>query len=149
MHRMRTPRLIVLAVASTFALTATYAAAQSAPDGAPAKPPTHKRFQEKLGLTDDQMSAIRAVHARHADQQKQLWQSLHQAQTELRQLALNGGDVKDKTAEVTALLGQMTELRAATLQEIAPLLKPEQRDAMAKMSPYGRWHRGPRPTQGS
>ena len=43
----------------------------------------------------------------------------------------------------------MTELQATTLQEIAPILTPEQRDAMAKMSPGGHHrHRGPRPAQG-
>jgi hypothetical protein len=46
---------------------------------------------------------------------------------------------------VIALVGQMIELQATTLQEIAPILTPEQRDAMAKMSPRG--HR-PRPAQG-
>ena len=99
--------------------------------------------------TDEQMNAIREVHARHAAEFKQLGQSLRQARTELRQLALNGGDVKPKAAEVAALMGQMTELRAATLQEISPILTPEQREAMAKVKMGGHWHRGPRPTQGS
>jgi len=149
MVRMRTPRLIALALASTFALTTAYAAADSSTPGAPAGSGTHNRFQQQFGLTDDQMNAIREVRARHAHQQKQVWQSLQQAQADLRQLALHGGDVKAKAAEVTTLLGQMTELRTATLQEISPILTPEQREAMAKMGSLGRWHRGPRPTQGS
>jgi len=150
MTRSRSPKLIALALASTLALTAGYAlAADPAAPGAPATPPAHNKFQQRLGLTDDQMAAIREVHARHADAQKQLWQSLRQAQLDLRQTALNGGDVKAKSAQVTALIGQMTELRATTLQEIAPILTPEQRDAMAQMPPRGHWHHGSRPTQGS
>jgi Spy/CpxP family protein refolding chaperone len=150
MHWTRTPRIIALALASTLALTAAYAAADSAP-GTPAGAAQHNRFQQKLGLTDAQMTAIREVHSRHVEQQKQLWQSLRQAQSELRQIALNGGDVKAKTAEIAGLYGQMTELRATTLQEISPILTQEQRDAMAKMSPmgpHGHWHHGPRPSQG-
>jgi Spy/CpxP family protein refolding chaperone len=72
-----------------------------------------------------------------------------EARNELQLAALNGGDVKGKAAAVTALVGQMTELHATTLQEIAPILTPEQRDAMAKMSARGAYrHRGPRPAQG-
>ncbi len=106
-----------------------------------------KRFQQALRLTDEQVAQIREVHTRHAAEFRQLGQSLRQARTDLKQAALNGGDVKGTTAAVAALLAQMTELRATTLQEIAPILSPEQRDAMAKMSPRGHWHRGPRPTQ--
>ena len=109
--------------------------------------PGHQRFQERLGLTDEQMAAIKEINARHAAERKQLGQSLREARNELKLAALNGGDVKGKAAAVTALVGQMTELRATTLQEIAPILTPEQRDAMAKMSPREHRHRGPRPTE--
>jgi Spy/CpxP family protein refolding chaperone len=149
MHRLRFPRFIALGLASAIALTtAAYAGADKASPDAPGGPPAHHKFQKRLGLTDDQMSAIREIHARHADQQKQLWQSLRKAQAELRQLALNGGDVKAKTAEITALLGQLTELRATTLQEMSPILTPEQREAMATMEMRGHRHRGPRPAEG-
>jgi Spy/CpxP family protein refolding chaperone len=149
MHRLRFPRFIALGLASAIAVTtAAYAAADKAAPNAPGGPPAHHRFQEKLGLTDEQMSAIREIHARHAEQQKQLSQSLRQAEAELREAALNGGDVKAKTAEVTALLGQITELRATTLQEMSPILTPEQREAMAKIKRHGHWRRGPRPTEG-
>jgi len=152
MIRMRSPKLIALALASMLALSAAYALADDPRTSAPASPPAHGRFQAKLGLTDDQMSAIREIHARRADERKQLWQSLRQAQADLRQLALNSGDpaaIKAKTAEVAGLLGQGVEMRAATLQEMAPILTADQRDQLSKMAPGGHWRHGRRPTQGS
>jgi Spy/CpxP family protein refolding chaperone len=149
---MRSPKLIALTLVAMLALSAAYATADAPQTGAPAGPPAHGRFQAKLGLTDDQMNAIREIHARRADERKQLWQSLRQAQADLRQLALNGGDpaaIKAKAAEVAGLLSQGVEMRAATLQEIAPILTAEQRDQLSKMSPRGHWRHGPRPTQGS
>ena len=133
----RLPKLLGLGLALTLAASAPVwaDAQQGAGHGA-------QRFQQRLGLTDDQMAAIKEIHARHADEQKQLMQSLRQAQQDLKQAALNGGDVKAKSAVVASIVGQMTELRATTLQEIAPLLTPEQRDAMTKMTYRGHWHRG-------
>jgi len=143
MVQTRFPKLLGLGLAAMLATT-TAAAWADAPQ---ASTPTggHHRFQERLGLTDQQMAAIKEVNARHSGERKQLGQSLRDARNELKLAALNGGDVKGKAAAVTALVGQMTELQATTLQEIAPILTPEQRDAMAKMSPRG--HR-PRPAQG-
>ena len=140
------PKLFGLGLAATLATASAWADAPQA--GAPTGPPAQHRFQEQLGLTDGQVAAIKEVHARHAGERRQLGQSLREARNELTLAALNGGDVKGKAAVVAALVGQMTELHATTLQEIAPILTPEQRDAMAKMSPRGHhWHRGPRPTQ--
>src|SRR5262245_4662635 len=125
MHRFRTPRIIALALASTIALTtAAYAAADQAPPGTPGP----HGLQQRLGLTDAQMQSIREIQARHAAEHKQLSQSLRQAQAELRQIALSGGDTKAKSAEIAGLVGQLTELRATTLQEMSPILTPEQRD---------------------
>lgn len=142
MSHRRFPTFAALGLAAI--LTATGAAWADSPTAGPS---AHVRFQERLGLSDQQMTAIKEVHARHADERKQLWQSLHQARTDLKLAALNGGDVKAKSAAVAALLAQMTELRANTLAEIAPILTPEQRDALAKMGEHGHWHRGHRPTQ--
>jgi Spy/CpxP family protein refolding chaperone len=148
MAQRRFPKLLGLGLAATLATTTAAAWADAPQTGTPAGPPGHHRFQERLGLTDEQLAAIKEVNARHAGERKQLEQSLREARKELKLAALNGGDVKGKAAVVTALVGQMTELRATTLQEIAPILTPEQREAMAKMSPRGHHrHRGPRPAQ--
>jgi Spy/CpxP family protein refolding chaperone len=121
--------------------------AQSTPGQTPA-PRAHgmNRMQQRLGLTNDQVTAIRAAFERHRDEQKQAWKTLHTAQAELRQLALNGGDTTAKAAEVQQLLGQTVALRVKVLQEIGPILTPEQRVKFAQ-APYhpgmGRHHRAP------
>jgi Spy/CpxP family protein refolding chaperone len=141
----RFPKVLALGLAATLAMTA--AAWAGGPDKASSGGHGYHRMQDKLGLTDEQVAAIKEINARRAGERKQLVQSLRQARAELKQAALNGGDVKAKAAAVTALVGQMTELRAATLQEISPILTPEQREAMTKMDLEHRHHRGPRPTQ--
>lgn len=90
------------------------------------------RMKQRLGLSDDQATAIRTAFERHRDEQKQAWKALHIAQAELRQLALNGGDVTAKTAEVQQLLGQTVALRVKIMQEIGPVLTPEQRVKFAQ-----------------
>jgi len=85
------------------------------------------------------------VHARRAASSKELRRSIRQAQSELRQLALNGGDqaaIQAKTAAVAQLLSQSLEMRVASLQEISPILTPEQRAKFAQMGPGSFRHRG-------
>jgi Spy/CpxP family protein refolding chaperone len=142
------PRVLALGLAATLVCTGA-AWAGSADTVSTARHGAHK-LQERLGLTDEQVAAIKEINDRRAAERKQLAQSLRQARAELKEAALNGGDVKAKTAAVTALVAQMTEMHASTLQEISPLLTPEQREAMAKMSHERHrhhHHRGPRPTQ--
>jgi Spy/CpxP family protein refolding chaperone len=94
-----------------------------------------QKFQQWLGLSDDQMAQIRALRQRDADSWKQLASSLREARTELRQLALSGGSpdaVQAKQTEVQQLLGQMVELRVKRLQEMGPLLTEEQRQKFAE-----------------
>jgi Spy/CpxP family protein refolding chaperone len=112
------------------------------------------RLQAKLGLTDDQMAVVRVAHQKVRPEQKQVWQQLRVAQADLRQLALNGGDtgaIQAKTAEVQQLIGQTVALRVKVLQEIGPVLTPEQRAKFAQASfQHGhgkRFHRKPAPTQ--
>jgi Spy/CpxP family protein refolding chaperone len=106
------------------------------------------RLQTRLGLTDDQVTAIKAAYAKHRDAQKQAWQALRTAQTDLRQLALNGADTTAKTAEVQQLLGQTVAARVKVLQEIGPILTPEQRVKFAELgSHHGKRHHRKAPAQ--
>lgn len=101
------------------------------------------RLQQRLGLSDDQVNAIKAAYQKHRDEQKQAWQALATAQADLRKLALNGADaatIQAKTAEVQQLLGQTVAVRVKVLQEIGPVLTPEQRAKFAE----ARAHRGMR-----
>ena len=150
MLRTRSLWLPALALTSTLLVGA---AAQAADPGTGAPAPgaaRANRFQQALGLSDEQMAAIREVRARHAEEQKQNWQALRQARTELHQLAINGGDptaIQAKTAQVSQLLGQSVQLRVTSLQEISPILSPEQRAKLAQMEQQGFKHRhwgGPR-----
>jgi len=109
------------------------------------------RMKQRLGLSDDQATAIRAAVARHRDEQMQTWKALRTAQTDLRQLALNGGDagaLAAKTAEVQQLHGQTVAVRVKVLQEIGPVLTPEQRAKFAQAQFHGgRGRHGKRPMQ--
>jgi Spy/CpxP family protein refolding chaperone len=107
------------------------------------------RMQQRLGLTDDQVNGIKTVFEKHREQSRQAWESLHAAQTELRQLALNGGDTTAKTAEVQKLMAQTVAMRVQVLQDIGPLLTPEQRAkfAQATFHPGMRHHHRRAPVQ--
>ena len=100
------------------------------------------RMQQKLGLTEDQKTAVRGAFQKHRDEQRQVWQQLRTAQMELRQLALNGADagaIQAKTNEVQQLMGQSLAVRVKVLQEIGPVLTPEQRAKFAQAS-FGHGH---------
>jgi Spy/CpxP family protein refolding chaperone len=146
MKRTRSHWLMALLLGSTLvAATAASAADPSNVGPAPRHAAMGSHLQQQLGLTDEQMQAIHEVHARHAASSKQLWQSVRQAQSELRQLALNGGDqdaIQAKTAAVAQLLSQSLQMRVASLQEISPILTPEQRAKFAQMGPGSFRHRG-------
>jgi Spy/CpxP family protein refolding chaperone len=136
-------------VALALGVVASTAAAQTPPPPAPGREtPQHHRgagkFQQRLGLTDDQMKAIRQVHEQQRDMVRQHGQALRQANTDLRQLALNGGDaaaVQAKEAEIQSHSGQLLALRVQALQQIGQILTPEQREKFAQLRPGG-WHHG-------
>jgi Spy/CpxP family protein refolding chaperone len=140
MTRTRSFWLVAVLIASTV-LTATVAQAQPSTRG----DRMYSRMQQNLGLTDDQVTAIRQIHQGQRDARRQLWQSLHQAQTDVRQLALSGGDaaaLAAKKTQVEQLLAQGLDLRVQALQQIGPLLTAEQRDKLAQMGPRAMMWRG-------
>lgn len=107
------------------------------------------RLQQTLGLTDDQVTQIRTIYGQRRDQGRSLGHSLRQAQTDLRGLALSGADpsaIAAKKAEVAQLMAQGLDLRVQTLQQIGPILTPDQRAKLAQMGPAAMWrgHRGPK-----
>jgi hypothetical protein len=102
------------------------------------------RLQQKLNLSEDQLAAFRQLHAsRDVQAERAQFKALRAAQGELRRLALNGADdatLQVKQAEVQALLAQSMQQRLAALKQIGPILRPDQREAYAKMMEGG-WHR--------
>jgi Spy/CpxP family protein refolding chaperone len=144
---MRKPIAWMVAAVLTLALGS--AAFAQAPSEGPRGPRGMGKLQRHLGLTDAQVTQLRQAYQGQREAQKQLWQSLGQAQRDLRQLALSGGDeaaLRAKMAEVQQLQAQALELRVKTLQQIAPLLTPEQREKLAQMQLHGgpRGHHGDR-----
>jgi Spy/CpxP family protein refolding chaperone len=106
-----------------------------------------QKFQQWLGLSQDQMNQIRAIRQRDAETWRQTAKALRAAQTDLRRLALGGADatqLQAKETEVQQLLAQVLQLRVKSLQEIGPLLTPEQREKLAQAGPGGFRHHGPR-----
>jgi Spy/CpxP family protein refolding chaperone len=104
------------------------------------------RLQQRLGLTDDQVQKIRAIRTRDAEARKQHWQAMRTAQAELRRLVLMEADqptIQAKQAEVQSLLAAGVEMRVKMLQEITPLLTPEQREALAQLRERHRHFRQP------
>lgn len=141
MRTSRTALVVGSALLVGTLMTGSIAAAQ----GAQAPPSQNReawqqkmlgRLQQKLGLTDDQVTQIRQIQDRHRDARRQVYTSLRQANAQLRSMTLTGTDeaaVQQKVAEVQSLVGQSIALRTQTLREIAPILTPEQRQAWAQM----------------
>jgi Spy/CpxP family protein refolding chaperone len=139
---LRTAVLTLLATLAT--ATALYAADPPATGDRAHRWETH--LQQKLGLTDDQLQAIRQIYAtRDVDAQRQHFKALRTAQTELRRLALNGADdatLAAKQTEVQNLLAQSIQARLQMLKQVGPILNPDQREALARMMERGgRGHR--------
>jgi Spy/CpxP family protein refolding chaperone len=98
------------------------------------------RMQQRLGLSDDQMTAIKAAYGKHRDEQRQAYRDLRAANVALRQAALDGADaatIQARTADVQRLLTQTVDLRVKVLQEVGPVLTPEQRAKFAQAHMHG------------
>jgi Spy/CpxP family protein refolding chaperone len=99
------------------------------------------RLQAELGLTDDQVQAIRQVREGQRDARKQLRQSLREAHRTLRQMVIDGVDdatVQQQTAALQQLLGQAVQMRTNSLRAVSQVLTPEQRQKFRELR--SRWH---------
>jgi Spy/CpxP family protein refolding chaperone len=145
-------RTVTIALAATLVATTAAQAAQS-PSGEGRHRSWEQRLQQRLGLSEEQVQAIRQVRERGADARKQHWQALQRAQAELRRAVL--GNVDDATlqarqAEVARLMAESLQMRIDTLKAITPVLTPQQREEFAKLMEEGRGPRGAhRPRQQS
>lgn len=100
-------------------------------------------LREQLGLTDEQVKSIREVRSRHWQSMRETVLALREARRALREMALTDTDDATFTAkatEVRELSGQVLEARVRTLQEVARLLTPEQREKLRELRPM-RLHR--------
>jgi Spy/CpxP family protein refolding chaperone len=100
-------------------------------------------LREQLGLTDDQVKSIKEIRARHWQGMRETVRALREARRALREMALADTDdatFTAKAAEVRELSGQVLEARVRTLQEVARVLTPEQREKLRELRPM-RLHR--------
>lgn len=135
-RRLRT--VLPLALAGALLVPAAVGAADA--DRATGRQMWEQRFQERLGLTDDQVQALRQLRERQGDTVRQHFRALHQAQADLRRLAILGTDeaaLRAKAAEVQKLSAEGVELRLLQLRDLSNVLTPEQREKLAEMR-----HRG-------
>jgi Spy/CpxP family protein refolding chaperone len=100
-------------------------------------------IREQLGLTEDQVKSIKEIRARHWQGMRETVQALREARRALREMTWNDTDdatFTAKAAEVRELSGQVLEARVRTLQEIARVLTPDQREKLRELRPM-RMHR--------
>lgn len=112
------------------------------------------RFQQWLGLSEEQAREIRAIRERYRDSLRQVATALMTARRELSRLALEGADqgaLQAKQQEIAELTRQMMELRVQSLREIGPLLTAEQREKLAQhpVGPRGWRHKHRQPQGGT
>ncbi len=135
----------IVSVTLALAGMATAASAAQAPPGQAPHSRWESRLQQQLGLSDQQLQAIREVHQRDAEARRQHSQQLRQAQTELHRLILTGADdrtIQTKQAHVEQLAAQNIEMRANIWRQLAPILTPDQREKLAQlMERAGQGHR--------
>jgi Spy/CpxP family protein refolding chaperone len=96
------------------------------------------RLQVDLGLSNEQVQAIKELHAAQRAQRHQLHASLREARQSLREAIFARGDDRDievKTAEVQRIVGQTVELRVQTMRGVAQILTPEQREKLSQIEP--------------
>jgi Spy/CpxP family protein refolding chaperone len=106
-------------------------------------PIERSELRDQLGLTEDQIKQIREIRARHWQSMRETVRMLREARRSLREMVLSDTDEATflaKAAEVKELSGQVVEARARTLQEVARVLTPEQREKLRELGPL-RLHR--------
>ncbi len=110
--------------------------------------PPLERLQAALGLSDDQVGALRQLHEGRRAARRELFQNLQQARQALRELVYRGADeasIQAKTTELQELLTQAVQMRLDTMQGMAQILTPEQREKLLTLPPPMPWRRhGPR-----
>jgi Spy/CpxP family protein refolding chaperone len=100
-------------------------------------------IREQLGLTEDQVKSMKEIRARHWQSMRETVRALREARRALRDMAWADTDdamFTAKATEVRELSGQVLEARARTMQEIARVLTPEQREKVRELRPM-RLHR--------
>ena len=133
-------KLFILALAAAviaggLTVNKTLAADQQAPGSIREK--IRQRIAEKLGLTEDQKSQIKAIYAGEKDALKPLLTQLHEARVGLR-AAIRASDaneaaVRAASAKVAAAEADLAVERMKLSGKINPILNDEQRQKIGEM----------------
>jgi Spy/CpxP family protein refolding chaperone len=133
----------VAGILSGLMILASGSAPGEAAVGRRVAPIERRAIQEQLGLSEDQVKAIREIHSRYQVSMRDIVRALREARHALREMALTEVDEATfaaKAGEARELAGQVLEARARTLQEVARVLTPEQRTKLRELRPM-RIHR--------
>jgi Spy/CpxP family protein refolding chaperone len=136
---MKTKLFILTLAAAIIAggLITTKTLAAGNDDTASLRGKIRQRVAEKLGLTDDQKSQIKAIVADEKDALKPLLGRLHEARTSLRN-AIRASDateasVRAASAQTAAAEADLAVERLKLYGKIAPILTEEQRGKIAEL----------------
>ena len=103
-------------------------------------------LRDQLDLTDDQVKSIKEIRSRHWQAMRDTVRALRDARRALREMVLRDADEAAfgaKAGEVRDLSGQVLEARARTLQDVARVLTPEQREKLRERRPVRLHHPTP------
>jgi Spy/CpxP family protein refolding chaperone len=128
----------VAILAGGFITTTSRAEGNAATASAPLRGQMFKRIAERLNLTDDQKSQIKAILSGEKDSLKTLLGQLHDARTNLR-TAIQAADanetsVRAAAARVASAEADLAVERMKLFGKIAPILTDEQRQKISEIS---------------
>lgn len=132
--KLFTLALAAAVIAGGLTTTQTFAAGQHGPGALREK--IRQRVAEKLGLTDDQKSQIKAVFAGEKDALKPVLAQLHAARAGLRDAIraqeANEAAVRAAAGKVAAAEADLAVERMKLYGKIGPILNDEQRQKIAE-----------------
>ena len=128
-------------------ILASGTAPSEAATGRRVAPIERRALQDQLGLSEDQVKAIREIRTRHWESMRETVRALREARRTLREMALteevDEATFTAKAVETRELAGQVHEARLRTLQEVARVLTPEQRAKLKELRPLRLQRRAP------
>lgn len=138
---MKTAKWITLTLAAAVCAGGLFAHTSRAADYPAAQNPPRGRLlavaQEKLGLTDDQVTQIRAQFQGERQALKDLLSKLHDARmglrTVIRATDANEGSVRAASAKVAAVESDLAVERLKLFGKIGPILTADQRAKLSEL----------------
>jgi Spy/CpxP family protein refolding chaperone len=129
---MKISKLLAISALTLGAAFASYAQAPAEPPARPPQAPFLERAREKLGLTDEQVTKIKAELQAQQETLRKLILKLHDARAALRDAiqdpAATEASVRAAASKVGAVQTDLAVERFKLVGRINPILTQEQRD---------------------